>query len=159
MIPNGPSINDPVQVWASAIGGVPAGAYTGNAHDELAITARGPTDAIHAGTTIHARGVPYRVGVAASSGRLDVDAPAGVATLTIEAGVTFRADRLHVGGREAGARTPARRRRRLPRQRAVPVIRAHDAARSPASVRACSRIGVLGDRGDAPSPTTAMDPI
>ncbi len=75
----------PITTFARALGTIPPGTYTGNTLDEIVIG----NGAIPESTTIHARGVPYRVGIVANA-TLDVAAPTGVATLTIEPGVTMK---------------------------------------------------------------------
>ncbi len=79
----------PIHTAARFAGSIPAGTYTGNTHDEIELTALGPLDSIQTSQTLHQRGVPYHVGNAANA-RLDVTAPSGVATLTIEPGVIMR---------------------------------------------------------------------
>ncbi|MBI1948329.1 MAG: hypothetical protein HYS27_21760 [Deltaproteobacteria bacterium] len=89
----------PVSIWARAVGTLPTGTYTGNATDEILLPALAGNEAIVESTTMHARGVPYLVGHETSLGDLRVQAVDGVATLTIEAGVTLRFKRgavLHV---------------------------------------------------------------
>jgi hypothetical protein len=85
--------NYPVNIWSRAVDGLPPGTYTGNAHDEILLPATGLGEAIQEDATMHDRGVPYHVGQFASSGTLYIGkqgAAPGVATLTIEAGVTLR---------------------------------------------------------------------
>src|SRR5262245_27171082 len=53
----------PINIWARAVGTVPAGSYTGNGIDEIAIPGGGGAQAVAESTTMHARGVPYRVGI------------------------------------------------------------------------------------------------
>ncbi len=69
---------------------IPAGTYTGNTHDEIMITATGPLDSIQSNTRWRDRGVPYHIGSGNANPRLDVTAPSGLATLTIDPGVTVR---------------------------------------------------------------------
>jgi hypothetical protein len=81
----------PLSSWSRSVGGIPAGAYTGNGNDTILLPT-GNTDTISETTTLHDRGVPYLVGSPQSAGDLRVDVaqgPPGV-TLTIEAGVTMR---------------------------------------------------------------------
>jgi hypothetical protein len=82
----------PVSIWARALDRLPAGNYTGNAHDEIMIPGNGAgAAAIQEDTTMHDRGVPYRVGDALTAGVLYVGRQAdGLATLTVEPGVTVR---------------------------------------------------------------------
>ncbi len=75
----------PITSFARALGTIPSGTYTSNAVDEIIIT----NGAVPESMTIHARGVPYRVGTQANA-TLDVGAATGVATLTIEPGVTMK---------------------------------------------------------------------
>lgn len=79
----------PVSIWASAVGTLPAGSYTGNTVDEVLIPA---IEMIPWDTTIHHRGVPYRIGHQGSSGdfRVQSGEPNAPALLTIEPGVTLR---------------------------------------------------------------------
>jgi len=74
----------PVRAWPPAVTNIPEGDYTGNARDEIVIVGRPLTfDA-----TIRNRGVRYLVGDELSFSELSVGAgDAGLATLTIEAGV------------------------------------------------------------------------
>ena len=85
--------NYPVNMWSRAVDSLPPGAYTGNAKDEILLAATGIGEAIMEDATMHDRGVPYHVGQFASAGTLYIGkqggAP-GVATLTIEPGVTLR---------------------------------------------------------------------
>ncbi|MBA2538452.1 MAG: hypothetical protein H0V17_02350 [Deltaproteobacteria bacterium] len=75
----------PISSFARSLGTIPPGTYTGNTVDEIIIG----NGAIAESMTIRARGVPYRVGTQANA-TIDVAAVTGVATLTIEAGVTMR---------------------------------------------------------------------
>ncbi len=79
-------------IWARAVGSLPSGSYTGNAHDEILLPTTSGNETINETTTLHDRGVPYRVGHATSAGDLRVDVPMGQApvTLTIEPGVVMR---------------------------------------------------------------------
>jgi len=89
----------PISLWARAVGTVPSGSYTGNAIDEIAIPGGGGAQAISESTTMHARGVPYRIGIASTFGDVRVERQpgvSGVSTLTIEPGTTLRFKR---GGR------------------------------------------------------------
>jgi hypothetical protein len=81
----------PVSIWSRAVGTLPGGAYTGNGTDEILLPATGGNEAIKESATMHAVGVPYRVGNSTSRGTLYVAGDsAGLATLTIDAGVTLR---------------------------------------------------------------------
>lgn len=75
----------PITTFARALGTIPSGTYTGNTLDEIIIS----NGTVPEDTTIHARGVPYRVGLAANA-TIDVAATTGLATMTIEAGVTMK---------------------------------------------------------------------
>ncbi len=80
----------PIDMEPVAIDSVPTGAYTGNGTDELFVMG-GVGAAITTDETMHDRGVPYRIGRDESSADLRVgDGTNGVATLTIEPGVTLR---------------------------------------------------------------------
>jgi hypothetical protein len=76
----------PITTFARAVGSIPTGTYTGNAADEIIVRGTGGPEAIVEDTTIHARGVRYRIGIQPGS-VLDVGNVAGLATLTIEPGV------------------------------------------------------------------------
>lgn len=86
----------PVAMWARAVGGLPTGKYTGNTNDEILLDGGGGSHAVHEDTTMHNRGVPYRVGnsLSGDSPTLTIERQApstpGLATLTIEAGVKIR---------------------------------------------------------------------
>ena len=82
----------PIHVWSRAAGTVPVGRYTGNGADEILLTTSRAQEAVQEDVTFHDRGVPYHVGHATSQGDLRVErAPnTGLATLTIEPGVTLR---------------------------------------------------------------------
>ena len=79
----------PIHIYGRLAGTIPTGTYTGNAHDQLMISALGPLDSIQTNTTLHDRGVPYHIGSGNSGPRLDVTATSGVATLTIDPGVVL----------------------------------------------------------------------
>jgi hypothetical protein len=85
----------PVSIWARALDRLPSGNYTGNAHDEIMIPGNGSgATAVQEDTTMHDRGVPYRVGSSTTFGNLYVGRQNdGLATLTIEPGVTLRMKR------------------------------------------------------------------
>jgi hypothetical protein len=83
----------PIHSWSNLAGTIPAGTYTGNAVDEILLTATGLAEGIASwDVTFHDRGVPYHVGTDATAGTIRVGTMPGaaVATLTIEAGVTLR---------------------------------------------------------------------
>ena len=86
------AVAHPMSVWAVAVGGIPAGSYTGNGIDQILLPSTSGNETITETTTLHERGVPYLVGHATSSGDLRVDVPAGRpnVTLTIEPGVTMK---------------------------------------------------------------------
>lgn len=75
--------------FARALDTIPSGTYTGNAIDEILVRATGGPEAMVEGGTIHERGVPYRIGYQAGA-VLDVGPVSGLATCTIEPGVTLR---------------------------------------------------------------------
>jgi hypothetical protein len=79
-----------MHVWPAALGTIPAGAYTGNAVDEIFVPGGGGNQIITQDVTVHDRGVPYHVGGLATGGAITVQKAGGVATLTIEPGVTLR---------------------------------------------------------------------
>jgi hypothetical protein len=78
----------PVRVGFDAVGGIPAGQYTGNASDAIFVDP-GVAGRIKASVTMHERGLPYRMAVTQSSVYLvSADsASAPPAVLTIEPGV------------------------------------------------------------------------
>jgi len=82
----------PLHVAANAAGGIPSGAYVGNAKDEITLEGNGAS-AVDRDVTFHDRQVPYRVGDALLEGRLLIAPPANQATLvtlTIEPNVKLR---------------------------------------------------------------------
>jgi hypothetical protein len=82
------SASAPVQTYARVLGSIPTGTYTGNALDEIMISNTG--NVVVDDQTMHARGVPYHVGIHQGAAQLDVGTTAGgIAVLTIEAGVTL----------------------------------------------------------------------
>jgi hypothetical protein len=88
------SAGAPIQMSAKSLGGLPSGTYTGNAADQIVVTAEGCTsEAITQGSvTMHDPGVPYVIGNPGTFGTMCVSAVAGVgmAKLTIEPGVTLK---------------------------------------------------------------------
>lgn len=87
------SAHFPISIWARAVGTVPSGSYTGNGKDEIVLPAGGGAEAIQEDITMRARGVPYRIGDSLSGSTMTIakqGAAPGVATLTIEPGVTLR---------------------------------------------------------------------
>ncbi len=82
------SATRPLHVYPNVLGTIPTGTYTGNGTDEIAIAGSG--GAVTTSQTLHDRGVPYHVGSGVDGVRMDVNAQVGVATLTIEPGVTMR---------------------------------------------------------------------
>jgi hypothetical protein len=80
----------PVSIWEASVGTLPNGEYTGNTQDEILLSASNNSP-ITATTTMHDRGVPYRVGLLAGA-ELRVGSSPGqpLATLTIEPGVIIR---------------------------------------------------------------------
>jgi hypothetical protein len=81
----------PIFLQAQSLSSVPTGTYTGNGSDAILVGA-GINSTINFDTTIHARGVPYQIGLEQSTAELRVGGgnPAQLATLTIEPGVTLR---------------------------------------------------------------------
>lgn len=84
------SASFPVSLSSRAMGTVPSGTYTGNKIDEILIPGDGGSNAVQEDTTMHNRGVPYRIGNSATAGLLTVHRDPGVATLTIEPGTVLR---------------------------------------------------------------------
>jgi hypothetical protein len=86
------SMGYPIHTWSNLAGTIPDGDYTGNASDEILLTASGMQEGIIRDVTFHDRGVPYHVGHPASAATLRVQSSTvGVpATLTLEPGVTLR---------------------------------------------------------------------
>ena len=79
------SMVSPITSFARALGTIPSGTYTGNTADEIIVY----NGAVVEDVTIHPRGIPYRVGIQAGA-TLDVANVVGLATLTIEPGVTMK---------------------------------------------------------------------
>ncbi|MBA3461720.1 MAG: hypothetical protein H0T46_17280 [Deltaproteobacteria bacterium] len=79
----------PITTFGRHVGSIPTGTYTGNTENAIIIRATSGPEAIVEDQVIHNRGVPYRVGIQANS-TLDVGPVTGVATLTIEPGVTLK---------------------------------------------------------------------
>jgi hypothetical protein len=87
------SKGNPIHTWSNLAGTIPTGNYTGNAVDEILLSAMGLQEGIaNWDVTFHDRGVPYHVGHNTSGGTLRVGTNPGtaVATLTIEPNVTLR---------------------------------------------------------------------
>jgi hypothetical protein len=87
------SLQFPVSIWSRAVGGLPTGKYTGNSTDEILLPGTASYERVSESTTMHDRGVPYRVGHPTSFGILQVDALPSINTptvLTIEPGVVLR---------------------------------------------------------------------
>lgn len=99
----------PVAIWEASVGTLPPGSYTGNAHDEILLTASNNSP-ITRSTTMHDRGVPYRVGQGDGAElRVGSSGTEPVATLTIEAGVVVRFNKKGVMQVQVGGGTdPAR---------------------------------------------------
>ncbi len=87
----------PLRAGDKLVGSIPPGCYTGNAIDEMVWEA---VASIDQETTIHDRGVPYRLGAPNGNGadmRVGLSgSAAALTTLTVEAGVTIK---VHPGGR------------------------------------------------------------
>ena len=82
----------PLYLGAHALGSVPPGDYTGNGRDAIVVVddAPGSLPGMQADVTIHDRGVPYAIGEQPGDDlRVGANGAAGLATLTIEAGVTL----------------------------------------------------------------------
>lgn len=87
------SLQFPVSIWSRAVGGLPTGKYTGNSTDEILLPGTASYEGVAESTTMHDRGVPYRVGHPTSFGILRVDVLPTIKTptvLTIEPGVVLR---------------------------------------------------------------------
>jgi hypothetical protein len=80
----------PVFIAANLVGSLPLGSYAGNAVDEIQIPTVSPWKVVSTSQTWHDQGVPYHV---LGGDSLEVEAPTGVAVLTIEAGATLAFDR------------------------------------------------------------------
>jgi hypothetical protein len=83
----------PVNMWSRAVGTLPSGSYTGNGLDEIVLLASGGNESIAETTTMHNRGVPYRVGIDITFGFLRIGPPIAhpaLTLLTIEPGVHLR---------------------------------------------------------------------
>jgi len=83
------SVVAPIVTFARHVGTIPSGTYTGNTEDAIVIRGTGGPEAIAEDATMHARGVPYRVGLAANA-VLDVVNVNAPPTLTIEPGVKLK---------------------------------------------------------------------
>jgi hypothetical protein len=79
----------PLTIGESAIGDVPTGRYTGNGKDLILIE---PETDVRESTTMHDRGVPYRIGTTPGIDRLTINSGGGrpAAVLTIEPGVVIQ---------------------------------------------------------------------
>lgn len=84
------SAGAPLNSWPRAVRTIPPGTYTGNGDDQILIPGLGGLARVQEDATWHDRGVPYHVGTPGTFGILDVSADSGLATLTIEPGVTLR---------------------------------------------------------------------
>ena len=94
--------------FARLLDTIPTGTYTGNSIDEILVRGTGGPEAMVEGGTIHERGVPYRIGYQAGS-VLDLGGVTGLATVTIEPGVTLKfAPDAKMRIDAAAATTPAR---------------------------------------------------
>ena len=82
----------PIHASANLAGTIPSGVYTGNQIDEILLSGADTAQTIRSwDVTFADHGVPYHVGNASGTGRLDVGgAPATMATLTIDPGVILR---------------------------------------------------------------------
>lgn len=83
----------PVSIWPRSIGTLPTGKYTGNAIDAILVPGIGGAASIQEDATMRNHGVPYQIGNSLTEGLLVIQRQqpnSGVATLTIEAGVTIR---------------------------------------------------------------------
>lgn len=104
------SAANPVHSWTSAVGTLPDGQYTGNASDAILVSAEGCSyEALTRGAeTIHDRGVPYTVGYGANAVMCVAGGANGLATLTIDPGVTLEfAQGAHLAIEEFQGTNPA----------------------------------------------------
>jgi hypothetical protein len=90
----------PLHVTAKLVGSIPPGTYTGNGVNEI-IWEGGTSLPVDEDTTIHDRGIPYRLGEPVTGNGADMrvglsGTGAALTTLTIEAGVTIK---VHPAGR------------------------------------------------------------
>ena len=81
----------PLRLSASSVSTVPTGSYVGNGKDAIGLDT---TVYVDADATVHDRGIPYLVGGDGLNSELRVEASTGLATLTIEPGVTMRFDSM-----------------------------------------------------------------
>jgi len=79
-----------MRVGLPSVSTVPPGKYTGNATDGIRLLGSAVYDVQRDDQTIHDRGVPYIVGGDGQFGSLTIGGDAGLATLTVEAGVTLK---------------------------------------------------------------------
>jgi hypothetical protein len=86
--------SEPIEIEEHALDALPSGSYTGNARDEILVDPRGGQYAgsgILEDTTVHDRGVPYRVGRSKGASLVVGGRPdKKLVTLTIEPGVVMR---------------------------------------------------------------------
>jgi hypothetical protein len=80
----------PMRIEPNLASTIPTGSYTGNTNDEIVL---GTGFNMTYDATLHARGVPYKLGDAYGGPTLSVGDTGKVATLTIEAGVTVKAQK------------------------------------------------------------------
>jgi hypothetical protein len=143
----------PIATFARAMGTIPTGTYTGNAIDEILVRATGGPEAIVESLTIHDRGVPYRIGYQPSS-TLDVGPVTGLATVTIEPGVTMKfADSATFRIDAASGTSPARG-----------ALIANGTATKKITFTSASPTPLAGDWygiwfGGTPDPTTRLDHV
>lgn len=80
----------PVRISLNAVGTLPPGRYTGNARDEIQLVGESPHYDVEIDDVLRDRGVPYQVGGGGAFGLIGVRGSAGLATLTVEPGVTVK---------------------------------------------------------------------
>jgi hypothetical protein len=90
----------PVRMSVNTAGSLPSGQYTGNARDEIQVVPESPHYNLEIDDTFRDRGVPYQIGGNGSFGLITVVGASGLATMTVEPGVTlkFWSSSSNVGG-------------------------------------------------------------
>lgn len=98
----------PLRVSLNTLSSIPTGDYTGNAVDAIQVVGEAPHWTVEKDDTVHARGVPYRIGGHGDLGDIRIDGGDKLATLTIEPGVTLEhtSTAANIGRLEVGVTGP-----------------------------------------------------